>query len=138
MTRTTVGVFLAASLVVFLFTPARVPVALVPRHAMGVVAMHEMEDVGRMGLELYYTRRQALDDNPYRSVSRPYLIVGFLVERRAGPVRLFLNAENLGDVRQTRFDPLVRPMQAGGGRWTTDAWTEPSGRTFNGGVRLSF
>ena len=43
------------------------------------------------------------------------------------------------DVRQTRFDPLVRPTRgAGGGRWMTDAWTELAGRTFNGGVRWAF
>lgn len=117
---------------------ARAPLTLVPRHAVGVVAMHEVEDVGRMGLELYHTGRQALEANPYRAASRPYLIVGFLVERHVGPARLFLNAENLGDVRQTRWDPLVRPVQGAGGRWTTDAWTELSGRTFNGGVRLAF
>ena len=117
---------------------ARVRVPLVPRHAVGIVGMHEVEDVGRAGLELYYTGRQALTDNPYRAESRPYLIVGFLVERHVGALRLFLNAENLGGVRQTRFDPLVRPTRGAGGRWTTDAWTELAGRTFNGGVRWAF
>src|SRR3712207_7984617 len=39
---------------------------LVPRHAVGVVGMYEVEDVGRAGLELYYTGRQALDDNPFQ------------------------------------------------------------------------
>jgi len=116
----------------------RARVALVPRHAVGVVGTHETEDVGRLGLELYYTGRQALEGNPYRTESAPYLIVGFLIERHVGPVRLFLNAENLGDVRQTRFDPLLLPVRGAGGRWTTDAWTELSGRTFNGGVRWAF
>ena len=115
----------------------RVDAPLVPRHAVGVVGMYELEERGRIGVELYYTGRQALEHNPYREESPPYVIVGALVERRVGPARLFLNLENLGDVRQTRHDPLVLPARGRGGRWTTDAWTELSGRTVNGGVRLA-
>jgi iron complex outermembrane receptor protein len=92
-------------------------------------------EAGRGGLELYYTGRQALEDNPYRARSAAYLIVGLLVERRIGRVRVFLNGENLGNVRQTRYDPLLLPAPGRGGRWTTDAWTELSGRTVNGGIR---
>lgn len=116
----------------------RIPVPLVPRHALGIVGMLEADDVGRAGIELYYTGRQALESNPYRGASRPYLIVGFLVERHVGAARVFLNAENLGDVRQTRFDPLLLPSRGAGGRWTTDAWTELAGRTFNAGVRWAY
>ena len=111
---------------------------LVPRHAVGFVGMYELEERGRIGVELYYTGRQALEHNPYRTSSAPYVIVGALVERRVGPARLFVNFENLGDVRQTRYDPLVLPTRGRGGRWTTDAWTELTGRTVNGGVRLGF
>ena len=31
--------------------------------------MWEREDVGRVGLELYYTGRQRLEENPYRDAS---------------------------------------------------------------------
>jgi iron complex outermembrane receptor protein len=117
-------------------------VPLAPRHTAGVVGSLEREGVSRIGIELYYTGRQALENNPYRSISRPYVIVGFLGERiiatPVGRARLFINAENVGNVRQTRFDPLVRPSRGPGGRWTTDAWTELSRATVNGGVRLSF
>jgi iron complex outermembrane receptor protein len=116
---------------------ARRTTPLVPRHAVGLVGMYEQEGRGRMGLELYYTGRQALEHNPYRATSLPYLILGALVERQVGPARLFINFENLTDVRQTRTDPLVLPARGRGGRWTTDAWTELGGRTINGGVRLA-
>jgi iron complex outermembrane receptor protein len=118
--------------------PLRREAPLVPRHAAGMVGMYELEERGRVGVELYYTGRQALEHNPYRDESRPYLIVGALVEHRVGPARLFLNLENLTDVRQTRWDPLVLPARGRGGRWTTDAWTELAGRTINGGVRVGF
>ena len=117
-------------------------VPLTPRHALGIVASIEQHERSRLGVELYYTGRQALADNPFRAVSRPYLIVGVLAERvvgtRVGPARLFVNFENLTNVRQTRFDPLRLPAQGPGGRWTTDAWTELVGFTINGGVRFAF
>lgn len=115
---------------------ARRTVPLTPRHSAGLVAMWEDEEKGRAGLELYYTGRQSLDENPYRDESRPYVIVGALVERRVGSVRVFVNAENLGGVRQTRYDPLVRPAPGRGGRWTTDSWTELTGRVINAGLRI--
>ncbi len=111
---------------------------LVPRHAIGVVGMYELEGRGRVGVELYVTGPQALEHNPYRIESPTTVIVGALVEHRVGPARLFVNFENLTDVRLTRYDPLVLPTRGRGGRWTTDAWTELAGRTINGGVRLAF
>jgi len=117
---------------------ARRAVPLTPRHTAGLVGTWEKEGRGRVGIELFYTGSQRLDDNPYRDQSRPYWIVGVLVERRVGPVRLFLNAENLTNTRQTRYDPLVRPDRYFDGRWTVDAWAPLEGRVINGGLRLSF
>jgi iron complex outermembrane receptor protein len=111
-------------------------VPLTPRHSAGIVAVWEEEGRSRIGVELYYTGRQALEDNPYRARSRPYLVAGVLGERRVGRARFFLNLENLGDTRQTRSDPLVRSVRAPDGRWTTDAWAPLEGRVVNGGVRL--
>ena len=111
---------------------------LTPRHSAGIGGMWEREDVGRIGVELYYTGTQRLEENPYRSNSEPYVIVGLLGERQVGRVRLFINGENLGGVRQTRWDPLVRPARAPDGRWTVDAWAPLEGRTINGGARIRF
>ena len=93
---------------------------------------------GRVGIEVFYTGQQRLDDNPYRTESRPYWILGVLAERRFGPVRLFINGENLTDTRQTRYDSLLRPQRHVDGRWTVDAWAPLDGRVINGGVRLRF
>ncbi len=113
-------------------------VPLTPRHSAGMVGMWEIEDAGRLGLELYYTGRQRLEQNPYRDQSRPYLVVGLLVEKRVGRVRAFVNAENVTDVRQTRWDSLLRPSRGVDGRWTVDAWAPLDGRVVNGGVRIDF
>ena len=113
-------------------------VELTPRHSVGLVAMVENED-GRVGFEWYYTGRQRLEDNPYRERSEAYSLMGLLVERRVGPLRLFVNGENLTDTRQTRWDdPFLRPARAADGRWTVDAWAPLDGRVVNGGVRIGF
>jgi iron complex outermembrane receptor protein len=109
-----------------------------PRHSAGVVGMWEVEDVGRVGVEWYYTGRQALEENPYRATSEPYMIVGVLAERQFGRIRLFVNGENLTGVRQTEWNPLVRPTRAVDGRWTVDPWAPLEGRNFNGGIRVRF
>jgi iron complex outermembrane receptor protein len=113
-------------------------VPLTPRHSVGMVGAYEREDWGRIGVETYYTGRQTLDDDPYRDESRRHFIVGFLVDRRLGPFRVFLNAENVLDTRQTRYDPLLRPSRTADGRWITDVWAPLEGRSFNGGVWIFF
>lgn len=111
---------------------------LTPRHTAGLVAMWEEHDKGRIGVEVYYTGRQALEDNPWRSEGKPYVELGLLGEIVVGKARLFLNAENILGVRQTRFDPLLRPSRAADGRWTVDAWAPTEGFVLNGGVRVKF
>jgi outer membrane receptor for ferrienterochelin and colicins len=111
---------------------------LVPKQALGIVGMYELEGRGRIGIEVYHTGPQSLDHNPYLAESPSTLIIGALVEHRIGPARAFVNFENLTDVRLTKEQPLVLPTRGRGGRWTTDAWTELAGRTINGGVRLEF
>jgi len=116
----------------------RVDTPLTPRHSFGMVGMWEKEKAGRIGVESYYTGEQRLEDNPFRAKSKPYVLFGFLAEHPIGPFRLFVNVENLTNVRQTRWDPLLRPDRAVDGRWTVDAWAPLDGRVLNGGVRLKF
>lgn len=116
----------------------RADVPLTPRHSAGLVVMWERKDRGRAGMELYFTGRQRLEDNPYRSESATYVVFGGLVERRFGRFRLFVNAENLANVRQTEWNPLIRPLRAADGRWTVDAWAPLDGRVMNGGLRVQF
>ena len=113
-------------------------VPVTPKHTAGIVGTWEKEGKGRIGLEAFYTGNQRLDHNPFRTSSNPYWVFGVLVERRFGAVRLFVNGENIGNVRQTRYDPLVRPDRNFDGRWIVDAWAPLDGRVINGGVRLAF
>lgn len=112
--------------------------ALVPRHTAGVVAMWERHGEFRLGLEMYYTGEQRVEDNPFRTVSDRYLDVGILGEITIGPASWFINAENILDVRQTKEESLLRPQRAPDGQWTTDVWSRNDGFVLNGGVRLKF
>jgi iron complex outermembrane receptor protein len=108
---------------------------LVPRQSGELGALLESKDRGRVGLEVGYTGRQALEDDPYRSMSEPYFELNALGEIRFGRVSIFLNAINLTNVRQTRFDPLVRPDAGLGGNPITEVWAPLEGRMLNIGIR---
>jgi iron complex outermembrane receptor protein len=111
---------------------------LTPRHTAGLVAMWEEHGKGRVGIEAYYTGSQALEGNPYRDRGPGYWELGILGEIALGRVRLFLNAENLLNSRQTKYDPLLLPQRGIGGRHTVDVWGPTDGFIVNGGVRLQF
>ena len=80
-------------------------VPLTPPHSAGLVGMLDAEDVGRVGIECYYTGEQSLEETQCRVTSEPYMILGLSAEKPFGRVRLFVNGENLTGVRQTRWDP---------------------------------
>jgi iron complex outermembrane receptor protein len=113
-------------------------VPLTPRHALTLLGTWERENVGRIGVEWFYTGRQRLEANPFRKESVPYRLVGLLVERVIGKVRLFVNGENLMNFKQTNYDPLIRPVRGVDGRWTVDEWAPLDGRNINAGIRLKF
>jgi outer membrane receptor for ferrienterochelin and colicins len=92
----------------------------------------------RLGFEVYYTGTQTLEDDPYRATSRPYVLFGILYTHKLGPALLYVNSEDLGDVRQTKYEPLLRPSRLRDGRWSTDAWAPLDGRTLNAGLRFQF
>jgi outer membrane receptor for ferrienterochelin and colicins len=52
-----------------------------------------------------------------------------------GALSIFINAINLTNVRQTRFEPLLRTSPGLGGTPITPVWAPLDGRTFNIGIR---
>ena len=118
---------------------SRRAVPLNPRHSAGLDVAWDSDETGtRVGVEAFYTGRQAVERDPYRTTGRPYTTLGVLISQVVGPGLLYLNGENLTDVRQTRYDPLLLATPGEGGRWTTDEWAPLDGRTFNLGARIRF
>lgn len=115
----------------------RVESPLTPRHTGGVDIAFEEDEIGtRVGVEAFYTGRQALHDDPYRSFSVPYTTIGILFQQRIGSGTIFLNAENLSAVRQTKYERYLLPAPDPTGRFTVPQWAPLEGRTFNGGIRI--
>ena len=108
---------------------------LVPRNAGELGAIFEHKNRGRVGLEVGYTGRQALEDDLYRSVSEPYFALNALGEIHFGRISIFFNSINMTNVRQTRFDPLVRQSPGLGSNPITEVWAPLDGPTFNIGIR---
>ena len=113
-------------------------VPLTPRHSVTVLGGMEDDEIGRFVVELFYTGRQRLEANPFRAESVPFATIGLLFEKVFGKLRVFVNAEDLNNVRQTQYDSLLRPTQGADGRWTVDAWAPLDGRNINGGIRVKF
>lgn len=115
---------------------------LTPRRQAGLdVALEDDESGAYVAAEVFYTGVQALDDDPYRALSRPYTTVGLLGAKRVGRTTLFVNLENLTNVLQTRFDPILRPSASGageGGARAVAPWAPLEGRSANVGVRYAF
>jgi outer membrane receptor for ferrienterochelin and colicins len=109
---------------------------LLPRYTGELAALFEKEGKGRFGVEASFTGEQTLFDNPYRTVSKPYVEFNALAEIRLGRASIFFNAINFTDVRQTHYDPLLLPAPAPDGERIVDSWASLAGRTFNLGVRV--
>jgi outer membrane receptor for ferrienterochelin and colicins len=117
--------------------PGRREVPLNPRHSATFDLLRQIGPA-RVGFEVFYTGRQSLEENPYRERGFGHILYGGLIDWGIGSSRVYINVENLGNVRQTREHPLVRRLRGADGRWTVDAWAPLKGRTVNGGVRFRF
>ena len=106
-----------------------------PHYTATLGGILEGKKRGRIGLELEYIGRQALADNPYRTVSRGYLQLSMLTELHCGKIAVAMNAIIVTDVRQTRYELLTRPNSGSGGDPITAVWAPLNGRTFNLGIR---
>ena len=84
--------------------PAQLP--FVSRHRVVLTSMYEQEQNFRIGLEATYNGPQYVGEGSRQG--RGFWLVGALAEKTFAPhFSLVLNVENVLDVRQTRFEPVV-------------------------------
>ncbi len=110
---------------------------LTPQNSGTIIAAADSTR-GRISVEAMFVGKQRLVANPYRTTSEAYTLVGVLAEAKFGRWRAFVNADNLRNVRQTRWNPIARPARDVDGRWTVDAWAPLAGRVVNAGVRILY
>ena len=104
---------------------------LTPKHRFNAALVYEIEGKWRFGSELYYFSKQQLNDN--NSV-RDYWLTGLVAERQWKHFSLYINFENIGDIRQTKFENIYT------GTLTNPVFKEIyaplEGFVMNGGIKL--
>ncbi|MEO7120811.1 MAG: TonB-dependent receptor [Ginsengibacter sp.] len=76
---------------------------LTPKHRFNAALVYEIEDKLRIGSELYYFSSQQLSDG---SVGRGYWLYGLVAEKEWKHFSLYINFEDIGNVRQTKFENI--------------------------------
>jgi iron complex outermembrane receptor protein/outer membrane receptor for ferrienterochelin and colicins len=104
---------------------------LLPRHSVNSSLVFEKAESFKGGAEFYYGSRQILDD---RSLTRSTAVVGLYAEKIFRKFSLFVNAENLTDVRQGRYSPVVLGPHSN--PTFAEIYTHTEGRLFNGGIKI--
>ncbi|MDX5586171.1 MAG: TonB-dependent receptor, partial [Aureibaculum sp.] len=104
---------------------------LVAKHRLNNVLMYEVEEKLKMGLEAYYFSTQQLNDG---ATGRDYWLFGFMVEKIWERFSVFINFENFGNTRQTKFDtihtgPITNPT-------FRDIYAPVDGFVVNGGLKI--
>ena len=104
---------------------------LVSTHRLNNVLMYEVEEKWKIGLEAYYFSPQKLNDG---ATGRQYWLFGFMAEKLWDNFSIFINFENFGDTRQTRFDTIFT------GSITNpefrDIYAPVDGFVVNGGIKI--
>ena len=79
---------------------------LTPRSKLNMTLTYEKENDWRTGIEAFYTGHEYLKNG---LKSRPYWLIGVMVEKMFKHFDVIGNVENLFDVRQTKFENIVNP-----------------------------
>jgi len=106
---------------------------LLAKHRINSALVFEKEENFKTGLEAYYSTSQFLS-NGFRT--KPFAEIGLFAEKTFGKFSLFFNAENLTDVRQSRFGSVVFPPHQN--PTFSEIYTHTEGRIFNGGIKVRF
>ncbi len=85
----------------YTFTDTKNP--LTPKHRLNEALVYEIEGKWKFGSELYYFSKQTRGDG---SMGRGYWLAGFLAEKLWKKVSVYVNFENIGDTRQTKFENI--------------------------------
>lgn len=104
---------------------------LLPKHKINSALVFEKEENFKTGVEAYYSGSQFLS-NGFRTKS--FAEIGLFAEKTFGKFSLFINAENLTDVRQSRYGTVVFPPHQN--PTFSEIYTHTEGRIFNGGIKI--
>ncbi|WP_460912390.1 TonB-dependent receptor [Spirosoma areae] len=106
-------------------------IPLTAKHRLYFTTLYETKRL-KTGFEAFYTGTQQRTN---RTITRSYVTLGYMLERKWSFGSVFINFENFLDVRQSRYEPLVsgtstQPV------FVTDIYAPTDGRIINGGIKL--
>ncbi len=104
---------------------------LTARHRLYSTTLYETKRL-KTGFEAFYTGRQQRSNG---TTTRPYWLVGYMIERKWDWGSLFINFENFLDARQSRYESLVTGSVSAP-TFVTDIYAPTDGRIINGGFKL--
>ena len=104
---------------------------LLPKNKLNLALVYEKEGNLKIGLESYFTDRQYL----YNATQTPsYWEFGLMAEKTFNKIALFINFENIGDQRQSKYKAVVNPPYNAPS--FDDIWNHQEGFVLNGGVKI--
>lgn len=106
---------------------------LLPRNRINSALLFEREGNFKTGIEAYYSSSQFLSNG---LKTKSFSEFGIFGEKTFGKISLFINAENITDIRQSRFGPVVFPPHQS--PTFSEIYTHTEGRVFNGGIKVKF
>lgn len=104
---------------------------LLPKHRVNSAFVLEKAESFKGGIEAYYTGKQFLSNG---TSTRSFAVYGLFAEKIFGKFSLFFNAENITDVRQSRYGTVVFPPHQN--PTFSEIYTFVEGRIFNGGIKI--
>lgn len=104
---------------------------LTPKSRINSALLFEKEANFKTGVEAYYTSSQFLSDG-FRT--KPFWVLGIFGEKTFGKYSVFINFENITDIRQGRFGQVVFPPHQK--PTFAEIYTHTEGRVINGGIKI--
>ena len=104
---------------------------LTPKHRLNASLVYEVEGKWKFGSEAYYFSQQNLSNG---LLGRAYWLTGLVAEKIWQHFSIFLNFENFGDVRQTRFESIYTGTPTN--PVFKDIYAPLEGFVVNGGLKI--
>jgi iron complex outermembrane receptor protein len=113
------------------FNTGKTTLPLNPENRLNNVLMYEIEDKLKIGIEAYYFSKQQLTDG---TTGRSYWLAGLMAEKIWNRFSVYINFENMLDVRQTKFGPIYTgPISS---PIFKDIYAPLDGFVINGGIKI--
>jgi iron complex outermembrane receptor protein len=114
------------------FGGAKSSYPLAPHDRLHFDLVYSVENKLRVAFESYYTGSQQLSNG---ETGKPYWLIGALVEKTWNHFSIFINSENLNNVRQSQWGPVYTGSISN--PTFKDIYAPLEGRSINAGVKVN-